>query len=108
MSTPSYEIPLIPSPQEFQISLNNVSYQVRIIWNWVMQTWVMDMYDVQGNAVLLGNPLVTGANLWEQFTYLGFPGRLEVQSDQDTLAPPTFSNLGLNSHLYYLPKEPPA
>jgi hypothetical protein len=98
-----YEIPLIPAPQTLQINLSNISYQLRVTWNWVMGCWILDMYDSEGNALVLGNAMVTGADLLEQFAYLGFPGALLVQSDQASLAPPTFSNLGMLSHLYYVP-----
>jgi hypothetical protein len=100
-----YEIPLIPSPQTFQLTLDNISYQMQVVWNWVMQAWVLDIYDIQGDALVLGIPMVTGADLLEQYAYLGFTGKLVVESDQDTLAPPTFTNLGLLAHLYYLPNE---
>lgn len=103
MSVTAYEVPLISAPQNFQISLSNVLYRCTIYWCWPAQCWILDIYDNQLNPVVLGTPMVTGADILAQFKYLGIPGRMIVQSDFNTLAMPTFDNLGQGSHLYYVP-----
>ncbi len=64
--------------------------------------WVLDIADVDGNPIAFGLPLVTGHDLLGQYAYLGIAGELVVQSDADIYAPPTFDNLGTESHLYFV------
>ena len=102
------EIPLSASPQTFGISLNSILYNVRVVWNPPSQAWIMDVSDVNGVPILLGVPLVTGADLLEQYAYLGIGGSLYVQSDGVQDAVPTFTNLGTTGHLYFVtPQDPP-
>lgn len=98
-----FEIPLINNPQTFPISLSGLSYQLLVYWCWPAQCWMLDIYDRSLNPILLGTPLVTGADLLAQYRYLGIPGELVVQTDSDTLELPTFTNLGAGSHLYFIP-----
>jgi hypothetical protein len=101
-----FEIPLVSVPQELQVTLSGVDYRVRITWCWPIQCWIMDIYDAATlDPILLGNAVVTGADLLAQFAYLEFPGRLVVQTDHDRLAQPTFENLGSLSHLFYIPND---
>jgi hypothetical protein len=100
-----FEVPLVPVPQSFLISLSSVTYKLNLYWCWPAACWMLNVYDDQGNERLLGCPLVTGSDLLAQFEYLGIPGHLTVQTDHDTLAMPTFTNLGVEAHLYYIPFE---
>lgn len=97
------EIPTLPRSQRFAISLNEVLYNVRIVWNAPSRCWIMDILDQEHNPILSGVPLVTGANLLEQFNYLELGGQMLVQSDDNVDAVPTFANLGTIGHLYYVP-----
>lgn len=66
----------------------------------------MDVYDLSGfTPVLLGVPLVTGADLLEQFGYLAI-GAQAIMTTM-TIGPgvspdevPGFRNLGIDGHLY--------
>ena len=99
-----FEISLVPVPQEFSVTLSGVDYRMSVTWCWPVQCWILDIYDAATlDPILLGNAVVTGADLVAQFEYLGFPGALVVQTDHDRLAQPTFENLGSLSHLFYLP-----
>jgi len=99
-----FEIPLTPTPQRFGITLANVDYNLTVYWADAQDGgWVLDIYDANGRPKLTGVKLVTGANLLEGFEYLGFTGTLAVQTDHDTDALPTFDNLGLTSHLLFVP-----
>jgi hypothetical protein len=50
--------------------------------------------------------LVTGADLLEQFEYLGFAGKMLVWSSEGPwYAIPTFDTLGMNSNVYYVPQS---
>jgi hypothetical protein len=101
------EIPLTPSQnQEFDILLGTQSYHLTLIYNDQMDGgWYMDIADNLGNPLADGIPLVTGADLLAQYPDLAIPGTLTVQTDHDILAPPTFDNLGINSHLYFTPND---
>jgi hypothetical protein len=96
-----YEIPLTPEPQTFSISLVGTVYQMTINWNQYGSYWVLDIADAQGNDILCGLPLLPGFDIFGQYQYLGFGGQLFVQTDFDPVAPPTYTNLGVTSHLYF-------
>lgn len=98
----AYEIPLTPTPQRFSISLGGVRYQINLQWNRFSQAWAIDIYDSNKILLIGGVPLVTGTDLLEQFGYVEIGGSLFAQTDNDTLAVPTFDNLGVNSHIYFV------
>lgn len=100
-----FEIPLTPTPQRFGITLGGVDYVLTVYWAAVEDGgWVLNIADASGRPIISGIKLVTGANLLAGYAYLGFTGTLAVQTDHDTDALPTFDNLGLTSHLYFVPK----
>lgn len=99
----TYEIPLSPEPQTFAIDLAGTTYRLRLVYADVDQGgWVLDISDVSGNSIVAGIPLVTGHDLLEQYAYLGFGGQLFVATDGDPDLVPTFANLGVTSHLYFV------
>ena len=102
------EIPLIAASQSLGISLNGTLYNLRLAWNVMAQSWTLDLADVNNTPILQGIPLVTGADLLEQYAYAGIGGSLYVQSDGDQTAAPTFTNLGSTGHLYFVtPQDTP-
>lgn len=97
------EIPLQPVAQKLFVSLRGVQYGLTVRWCVPANCWVGDLQDANGNDVITGTPLVTGADLLEQFGYLDVGvGALVVQTDHDQDAVPTFTNLGVTSHVYYI------
>lgn len=96
------EVPLSPQPQTFKITLNNVFYQLTVTWCPPADAWTLDIADNAGAPLVSGIPLITGIDLLEQYEYLGIGGSLVCQTDHDTYAVPTFTNLGDTSHLYFL------
>lgn len=99
----TYEVPLTAASQTFRISLAGVTYQLTVIWRDAANAgWVLDIADDNGAAIVQGIPLVTGADLLEQYAYLNFGGQLQVQTDHDVDAVPLFDNLGSSSHLYFI------
>lgn len=98
----AYEVPLQATPQTLAISLAGVQYNLLIVWNEQNNAWTIDILDVNGNPLVQGIPMVTGADLLEQFGYLNFGGQLVAQTDNDITAPPTFQNLGATGHLYFI------
>lgn len=97
-----FEIPLLPTPQSITIQLVNVTYTMIAMWNTVANAWVLNIADINQVPIVSGIPLITGANLLEQYDYLNFGGALFVQTDNDVDAVPTFDNLGINGHLFFI------
>jgi len=103
MAVQVFEVPLSPTPQRFSIPLAGVTYRMAVKW---IETpgggWILDIADALGQPILGGIPLVTGADLLAQYSYMGFGGSLIVQTDSDPDAVPTFDTLGKTSHLYFV------
>ena len=99
---PTYEIPLKPQPQMFQIPLAGTTYKFTILWNVVIGCWVLDIASSESVPLLQGLPLVTGADLLAPHQHLGFDGSLFVMTDGDVDAIPTFVNLGSTGHLRFV------
>lgn len=98
-----FEIPLSATPQTLTIPMSGTIYNLYVHWSVIDQIWIIDISDQNNNLIVGGINLVTGVDLLTAYRYLGFKGSLIVQTDTDTLAIPTFENLGSTSHLYYLP-----
>lgn len=97
----AHEIPLRSTPQRFAITLG-IGTILTFVWNKSAGCWVIDIDASGGVPILHGVPIVTGADLLEQFAYLGLGGALISQTDHDTDAVPTFTNLGTSGHLYFV------
>lgn len=99
----TYEIPLTPQAQTFSVTLAGAAYEMTLTWRDAPALgggWFLDIADQSGNALIQGVPLVTGADLLAQYDYLGLGFQLYVQSDGDPTAVPTYTSLGVTSHLY--------
>jgi hypothetical protein len=97
-----YEIPLVATPQTLSVALGSITYNLTLNWNWIAQLWILDIADSANKSLVGGIPLVTGADLLEQYASLGFEGGLIVSTDSDPSAPPGFNGLGTTSHLYFV------
>lgn len=98
-----YRIPLSSEPQRFTINLGGIEYGLTVRYrNATMGGWVIDVTDRSGVQMVNGIPLVTGADLLAQYSHLGFAGELRVQTGDDPDEVPTFTNLGEQSHLYWI------
>jgi hypothetical protein len=101
-----FEIPLKPNAQKFFVALGGIQYQMSTYWRTANAGgWFIDIFSFSGNPILTGLPLVTGLNLLEPYPALniGNGGALFVATDGDLYAVPTYVNLGVNSHLYFVP-----
>lgn len=96
------EIPLQPQAQQFTISLADVLYGMSVQWRDAAQVWILDISDQFGTLLIAGVPLLPGADLLHQYPELGIGGELWVASDGTPDADPTFTNLGIASHLYFV------
>jgi hypothetical protein len=103
MSGAPVEIPLIAAGQTFSVTLVGVTYNMTVRWNVPAACWMLDIADTNDSPILNGVPLITGADLLEQYEYLDFGGQLIVQSDNDPTEVPTYVNLGTLGHLYFVP-----
>lgn len=102
MST-AFEVPLVPAqPQRLSLSMAGIFYQLTIKWCAPAVCWILDIADSLGNPLVSGIPIITGADLLEQYAYLGIGGKLIAQTDHDTFAVPTFANLGDTGNLYFV------
>ena len=99
-----YEIPLSPKAQALTVSLPGGDYRLRFVCANVEEGgWIMDIATSADEPLACGIPLVTGADLLGQYGYLNLGGALYVASDGVPDAVPTFANLGVRSHLYFVP-----
>lgn len=99
----TFKIPLSPKPQRFTITLGGVDYRMTVSYKNVPEGgWVLDVATLEDAPIVSGIPLVTGANLLEQYAHLGIAGRLFVQTATDPDAVPTFANLGTESFLFWV------
>lgn len=95
------EIPLSPDNQQFNISLADTTYRMRLMWR-DDAGWVMDMQDSGGNPMISGIPLVTGIDLLAQYSFMGFGFGIYAMCDDVTQEYPTKIDLGNGSHLYFV------
>jgi hypothetical protein len=102
MSYSAWEIPLQAAPQSLYVTLGGVAYFLTVRWNAFASTWVLDIADQDSVPISSGLPLLTGVDLLAQYAYLNIAGKLVVQTDQTPYALPTATNLGTDSHLYFI------
>jgi hypothetical protein len=99
-----YEIPLRPGAQKFSVDFGTI-YVMRLVYRDAEEAgWTLDILQQDEEPILCGIPLVTGADLLDQYAYLGFGVRLYVLTDGDPFAVPTYANLGTGAHLYVEPR----
>ena len=98
----TFEIPLTPRPQTLSVVFpNGKTYNLRLIYLFTPNDcWELDIADADGNPLVQGIPLVTGADLLAQLAYLGLGCKMFCATDIDHDAVPRFWNLGISSHLY--------
>ncbi len=100
MST--YEVPLSPKPQSLTINLpNGTTIGLSFLFQFNDDNcWIMDISDVSGNPLACGIPFVTGADLLEQYAYLGLGVQMWCSTDGNLSTPPSWYNLGISAHLW--------
>lgn len=102
MSVSIFLIPVVNTPQTFDIALGSTTYNLTNKWNDIAQCWFLDIADSNNNPLACGIPFVTGADLLSGFEYLGITGKLIVFTNGVTPdSVPTLLNLGTDSNLYF-------
>lgn len=94
------EIPLTANNQTFAIQLGKNYVRLRLIYR-DSAGWILDLETTAGEIIVSGIPLVTGADLLAQYSYLGLGG-LMVVTEEDVQDYPTKTDLGYGSHLYFV------
>tara|TARA_R110000868_G_scaffold62751_6_gene189495 strand:- start:1064 stop:1378 length:315 start_codon:yes stop_codon:yes gene_type:complete len=101
MST--FVVPLVALPQRFPIELAGYPYICQCRWNGEAPAWTLDLVDGITNEVLfVGLDIVTGTDLLSQYRYLEIGGALVAYTKGETNAPPSETNLGIESKLYFV------
>ncbi|WP_248468112.1 phage baseplate plug family protein [Providencia rettgeri] len=91
------EIPLSNKNQEFDIQLGNKTYHLRVTFREYCG-WVLDIMTQSKEEIISGIPLVHGVDIFEQYQYLGFNGKLIFHCNE---AESEFYNLGNSNKLYF-------
>ena len=98
-----FEIPTAPQPRIISVALGAKVYTLRFGYAATENGgWFMDIADANAVPLVSGIPLVTGSDLLAPYQYLGIPGGIYVATDSDPQAVPSFTNLGVSSHVYFL------
>jgi len=100
--TALFEIPVANAHCTVSVDLPGGTFGFRLAYADAAEGgWILDISDANGNRLVCGIPLVTGADLLKPFAYLGFGGRLFVVDVADPASPPGFNDLGTNARLYF-------
>lgn len=98
-----FEIPLTPEAQRFSITLSGVEYRLTFQYRDAGGAgWVLDIADANSQPVVSGIPLVTGIDLLEPYRHLNFGGSLWVQGADAPDNVPTYEDLGIGSHVFWM------
>lgn len=98
-----FEIPFSPRPERFTVTLSGTDYRLTVQYRKAGGArWVLDIADASDNPLVSGIPLVTGMDLLGQYKHLGFQGRLWVQGAADPDDVPTYEDLGIGSHVFWV------
>lgn len=100
----AFALPLSPQPQTLSVTLLGTTYNLRTRWSQLQNCWCIDFADQDNNPIVGSIPLVTGADLLQQYLYLNFGGGLYVYDSQ--LPPnmvPGFTDLGVTAQILFVP-----
>lgn len=98
-----FEIPLAPEPQRFTVTLSGIDYRLTVQYRLAGGAgWVLDIADSNDVPLVSGIPLVTGGDLLAPYRHLGFTGALRVQGASYPDDVPTYEDLGIGSHMYWV------
>ena len=101
-----FKVPFTNNNPQFNITLGGKQLLITCRWNQEMPAWVVDIQDALTNAyIIAGVALVTGVNLFRQFYYTGVKGYLAAYTNGNPSEIPTFTSLGNESQVYYVPED---
>lgn len=98
-----FEVPLSPEPQRFTITLGGFDYRLTVQYRKAGGAgWMLDIADATNQPLISGLPLVTGVDLLGQYRHLQLGGRLWVQGAENPDDVPTYGDLGIGSHVFWV------
>jgi hypothetical protein len=89
------------------IDINGIEYNLTFRWYDIptIGGWFIDIADASSSPIVCGIALVTATNILGPYMYeeIGGAGTIMfiVSDGEDPYAEPTYTNLGIQSHLYY-------
>lgn len=95
-----YIVPLTPSPnQSFTCTIpidgKSISFKFILRYNTQAQYWIMELYDIKNNTIIVSIPLICGLNLLEQYSYLRIGSAYIYKTDTTLISDkPDDTNLG--------------
>ncbi|MEN0630630.1 hypothetical protein AAIG33_24955 [Phytobacter ursingii] len=92
------EIPLSPDNQQFSVTIAGIAYNIQVIWR--DPVWCLDLLNSDKTPLVLNLPLISGAELLAQYSYLNLGFKLAVVCDIPGQENPTKTDLGITSHVY--------
>jgi hypothetical protein len=97
-------LPLVNTPQSFNITLGAINYIMSVVWNDSDDAgWFIGFANqITGVEIVNNIPLVCGVDLLAGLEYLGFGGNLVVYTNGDATAVPTLDNLGVDCNVYFI------
>lgn len=105
VSPDALEVPLTPQAQKFSIPIAGETYGMTMQYRDAEDGgWMMDLANSAGKALASGIPMVTGTDLLGQLKHLGVNAVMGMVNSGGGDDAPTFANLGISSHLVFLPK----
>lgn len=103
-SAQAFEIPLTPEAQSFSTTIAGQVVNMAMQWSNAPEGgWMMNIADAAGNALANGLPLVTGGDILGQLKDIGIDAAMHVVNSAGGDLAPTFENLGVDTHLIFLP-----
>lgn len=89
--------------QRIQITLSGRTYIINLTWNGRAKSWMLDLFDSQGNPLIYNKFLSNESNVLEdgQWDPRLPPGALGLFSTVKGVVP-NYNNLGRDVKLYYL------
>ena len=104
----TYELPIrgdLPS-QTMILTLDSVLYQLALRYNERAESWVLDLFTVDGEALLLGTRVVPAWNLlWRGTDPRLPPGILMLHDRTGSAEPPGPKDLGTRHTLLYMSRS---
>ena len=98
----TYKLPLINKSQRLTVQLGAETYILTVDWNALVNLWFVGIYDSGSSPLLLNIPLVAGADLLAPQETVGIPGKLLALQDGNGFLPPSYSDLGVTSNVYFV------
>lgn len=95
----TFELPLNPYAETFQVEIGGKSYMMRTHWNNALQRWTMDLGTSNERWMICNMALVAGQNLLMQHDHLKLGFQLWVQMDGKPEEEPGIEGFGKESTL---------